>query len=227
MAALKQTLIIFDCDGVLVDSEVLAARIGVSLLQSYGFEMTVEFWLERYAGMNLKNFYAAFKQDHGREPPKDFSHRLRIEADAVLEQELRPIPGIAEALGLLQDRPYCVASNARLKRVNRSLTIAKLAPFFLRERRFSSEMVLEGKPAPDLFLHAAAKMGFSPSQCIVVEDSIVGVTAARAAGMAVMGFGGASHYRADHQTVLENLGIAHYFDDMRDLAMALKAAGFS
>ncbi|HEY1332275.1 MAG TPA: HAD family hydrolase [Actinomycetota bacterium] len=181
-------LVIFDNDGVVVDSELLANRVLSDLLTESGHPTTVEECIRDYLGGTLPGVHAIIRERTGRELPTDFDdayHRRLFEA---FDTSLRPVPGIREVLDALAV-PFCLASSGTMKRIVRSLTVAGLLDRF-DGRIFSAEQVAHGKPAPDLFLYAASAMGVPPSGCIVIEDSPNGVAAARAAGMRVLGFAG-------------------------------------
>jgi HAD superfamily hydrolase (TIGR01509 family) len=184
MAALE--LVIFDNDGVLVDSELLANRVLSDLLTEYGHPTTLEESIRDYMGGTLTGVRAIIKAGSGRDLPDDFEDSYHRRLFTVFSTELRPVPGIESVLTRL-DIPFCLASSGTWPRIIRSLTITGLLDSFTG-RIFSAENVTNGKPAPDLFLHAASSMGVAPDRCLVVEDSPNGVTAARAAGMSVVGY---------------------------------------
>ena len=207
-------LIIFDCDGVLVDSEVLSCRCLCEVLATYGVRLELGEALELFLGRStaaLLQHYSAM----GRSLPASFLPDLKTSVRRVFESSLQPIPGIASLLAGL-DVPYCVASSSDLDRVSFSLTLTGLALYF-GDRIYTSQMVARGKPAPDLFLHAAANMKAAPARALVIEDSVSGVTAAKAAGMKVWGFAGGSHYESrDGRGILYDAGADRVFDRMAD-----------
>ncbi|MEV7003125.1 HAD-IA family hydrolase [Streptomyces sp. NPDC093982] len=182
-------LVIFDNDGVLVDSEPLANRVLAALLTESGFPTTVEESIRRYMGGTLDRVRDMLRADTGRELPADFAQRYREWLKDVFERELRPVPGITDVLDALAERgtPFCVASSSPRDRLELALRVTGLAPR-LGHRVYSADEVLRGKPAPDLFLHAAVRMGVDPADAVVVEDSVPGVDAATAAGMTGIGF---------------------------------------
>ncbi|MFG2428705.1 HAD-IA family hydrolase [Streptomyces sp. NPDC048590] len=182
-------LVIFDNDGVLADSEPVANRVLASLLTESGFPTTTEDSFRRYMGGTLDRVRSFLRAETGRELPGDFAERYRARLKAAFEQELRPVPAIADVLTALRERgiPICVASSSPRDRLELALRVTGLAPHF-GDRVYSADDVLRGKPAPDLFLHAAVRMGVGPEHAVVVEDSVPGVEAARASGMAVIGF---------------------------------------
>ncbi len=181
-------LVIFDCDGVLVDSETLAARVSQRVLADLGFEVPMSDVFDRFAGASAEVFEAGVAAVIGRplEPGWDSAyHDWYAEA---FRTELRPVPGIGEALAELR-LPRCVASNSGRARIRETLALTGLLEHF-EGRIFSAEDVPRGKPAPDVFLRAAECMGATPDRCVVVEDSTFGVQAARAAGMRVLAYAG-------------------------------------
>jgi beta-phosphoglucomutase-like phosphatase (HAD superfamily) len=183
-------LVIFDCDGVLVDSEVLVIAEEVEVLGSIGIEVTAAQIAERYTGRSDASVFADLRAS-GVGLPDDFESRWTGCAERALSRGLRPVDGIADLLARLA-LPRCVASSSVPARIDRSLSAAGLHDL-VGPHVFSTSLVANGKPAPDIFLHAAAAMGVSPGACVVVEDSPFGVTGAIAAGMDVIGFTAAGH----------------------------------
>ncbi len=183
-------LIIFDCDGVLVDSEGISSRILAQTLSAAGLPTSAQQARERYQGMMLDEVGAAALAQHGRPLPADWIDTFERARGAAFAAELAPVPGAAEAVRTLTSAGLlaCVASQGKLQKTRLSLELTGLAPLFDPESLFSAYQVPRGKPAPDLFLHAAASMGAAPSRCVVVEDSPSGVRAAVAAGMPVLGY---------------------------------------
>jgi HAD superfamily hydrolase (TIGR01509 family) len=176
-------LVIFDCDGVLVDSEPISTRVGTAALRRLGWTIDEAEYAERFVGCT--NEYWA--EQVGETPP-GWRQRLDAEHRAAMMAELRAIEGIEAAIDQLTV-PVCVASNGRHATIRRSLELTGLAKRF-DGRVFSAEDVARGKPAPDLFLHAADTMGVPPERCVVVEDSPFGVTAAMSAGMRCLAYAG-------------------------------------
>ncbi len=183
-------LLIFDCDGVLVDSEVLACRIDAEVLTRLGIPYTADEIMAQFVGGSLKDMMARIEADRGCRLPADFAAELNRALFARFETDLRPIAGVREAV-LSLAMPRCVASSSSPDRIALSLRVTGLDDLF--DRTFSAAQVPRGKPAPDLFLHAAAQMGQVPGDCVVIEDSLFGVQAARQAGMRVIGFTGGGH----------------------------------
>ena len=210
------TLVIFDCDGVLVDSEVLFNRIVAEQLTASGYPLDTETSIARFTGMSMPSLVALVEREWGQRLPGDFAERCRAMADPVFDAELKAISGIAEVLAG-HDGPRCVASSSAPRRIERSLRTTGLIDHFDAATLFSAAMVERGKPAPDLFLHAAQQMGAAPAECIVIEDSLPGAEAALAAGMITLGFAGGGHIRNGHAEKLDALGVAAVFDDMAAL----------
>jgi len=207
-------LVIFDCDGVLVDSEVLSCRCLSEALASYGIELGLDQALDLFLGRSTTAVFEHY-QALGQAIPEQFSGELRAGVRAAFLSALRPIDGVGVILEGLQI-PHCVASSSDIERVSFSLALTGLAPHF-GERLYTSQMVERGKPAPDLFLYAAERMQADPRRTLVIEDSISGVSAAKAAGMTVWGFVGGSHYQSrDGKAILREAGADRVFGRMAD-----------
>lgn len=185
------TLLIFDCDGVLVDSEHLACAALADVMTTLGHAMTVDEAMRAFAGRSLKDVLARAERLLSRPIPKDLGEQAAVQLMARFRRELQAVAGVKEAIAAL---PYrrCVASSSDPGRLTLSLDVTGLSALF-GNNVFSAVEVANGKPAPDLFLLAARRLGEDPSSCIVIEDSVLGVEAAGAAGMAAIGFAGASH----------------------------------
>lgn len=210
-------LLIFDCDGVLVDSEGLQARVVTEVLRDHGVDCGDVDGALRFRGGKLADMIATLEGETGRKLPADVVPEIRARTLAAFEKELRPIEGIAEVLRGLSV-PYCVASNGPIEKMNVSLRSCGLLDLF-QGRMFSAYDVGSWKPAPDLFVHAARTMGARPERTTVIEDSPLGVRAATAAGMRVLGF--APEGRAAE---LSALGASHVFWPMQALLGLLRTA---
>jgi HAD superfamily hydrolase (TIGR01509 family) len=204
MRGMAPELIIFDCDGVLIDSEVVACRADAACLAEYGIEISVEEILERYLGISVAAMCTDLRQRYRSELPSDIAETLGRRVAAAFETELAPMAGVAAMLDTLPHR-RCVASSSAPARLRHSLSLTGLLEYF-EPHIFSATQVTRGKPAPDLFLFAAASMHAAPSKCIVIEDSVPGVQAAVAAGMSALGFTGGGHCRAGHADRLRAAG---------------------
>jgi HAD superfamily hydrolase (TIGR01509 family) len=185
------TLLIFDCDGVLVDSEIIALDALAKLLTGLGLPMTVVECRQRFMGKSVKDVLAEIERLLGRPLPADWGQDANAALLARLATELQAVEGVAAVLNQLA-YPRCVASSSPPERIHLSLAASGLAAYF-GDHVFSAADVENGKPAPDLFLFAARQCGAAPSQSIVIEDSPTGIQAAQRAGMKSIGFAGASH----------------------------------
>ena len=204
------SLVIFDCDGVLVDTERIAVRIDVIVLAELGWPMTEAEVVERFMGRSDEEMTADIEAHLGRRLPASWEEPFRHLYRQAFEAELEPVAGVVAALDAIAI-PTCVASSGTHEKIRFTLGLTGLYERFAG-RIFSVSDVARGKPAPDLFLHAAARMGVPPAQCAVVEDSRYGVEAARAAGMRAFGYAGGLAPKgalAGPQTIV--------FEDMREL----------
>jgi HAD superfamily hydrolase (TIGR01509 family) len=178
--------VIFDCDGVLVDTERISNTVLAGLLTQAGLPTTYEDCLREYRGRSLPSVLALAVERHGAPLPADIGERYYAEAKAAFARELQPVPGVIDALDRIA-LPSCVASSGPHHKIAMTLRHTGLWDRF-EGRIFSASEVEHGKPAPDLFLHAARAMGFDPASTAVVEDSLPGIEAARAAGMRALAF---------------------------------------
>ena len=208
-------LVIFDCDGVLVDSEVISCRAHAETLSRHGYPITAEQVLDRFLGVSDREARQAIERELGRKLPDDFEEQMKQAALRRYADDLRPIPHVGEAIAAI-GLPKCVASSGTPEKIRHGLTCAglydRLAPHI-----FSATQVKRGKPAPDLFRFAAGQMQAAPARCLVIEDSLPGIAGAVAAGMTVLGFHGGSHCRPGYGDTLRAAGAAIVFDDMRQL----------
>jgi HAD superfamily hydrolase (TIGR01509 family) len=202
-------LIIFDCDGVLVDSEPIANRIFAAMLTEIGLPTTYEDSLRDYMGRSMLTCMEIVQQRLNKPAPTDFVQNFHDRCTTAFHEDLHPVPGIIDALDQIS-RPFCVASSGDHIKIRTTLGLTGLLPRF-ENQIFSAYDVERGKPFPDLFLYAAKTMGADPKCCVVVEDSIPGVQAGIAAGMIVLGYAGRSAAQE-----LAAAG-ARTFTDMRDL----------
>jgi HAD superfamily hydrolase (TIGR01509 family) len=216
--AMHFDLVIFDCDGVLIDSELLSVKADRECLAEDGIDLSAEEILERYTGISLAGMLADLEMRYGRGLP-DFARRHRARLRRLFEADLRAIPGVTAVLDALVCR-VCVASSSTPERLRHALSLVGLFERFY-PNVFSATEVAHGKPAPDLFLHAARRMGIVPQRCVVLEDSLPGVAAAVAAGMIAIGFTGGSHCRPGHDERLLKQGAALVIDQMAQLVPAL------
>ncbi|MHC2434416.1 HAD family hydrolase [Bradyrhizobium sp. USDA 4451] len=208
-------LVIFDCDGVLVDSEVISCRAHADTLTRHGFPITPDGVLKRFLGVSDREARRLVESEIGRALPETFEAEVKHATLSLYKDDLNAIAHVGDAIAALT-LPKCVASSGTPEKIHHGLTCAglydQLAPHI-----FSATQVKRGKPAPDLFLFAAEQMGASPSRCVVIEDSVAGVTGACAAEMTVLGFYGGSHCTAEHEAMLRQAGATVTFADMRQL----------
>jgi HAD superfamily hydrolase (TIGR01509 family) len=198
-------LVIFDCDGVLVDSEVLSSRGFRAVLEDIGVDVPAGV-LENSIGLKQADIVARVAAATGREIGADAIARLWPRTRALFEAELQPTPGLTTFLDRL-NIARCVASSSSVERIRLSLGLTGLDRYF-GDAIFSTQQVLNGKPAPDIFLHAAAAMKVDPARSVVIEDSLAGVQGAVAAGMRVIGFLGGQHIGHGHGAALREAGAA-------------------
>jgi HAD superfamily hydrolase (TIGR01509 family) len=188
MTESPENLVIFDCDGVLVDSEVIAVAVDQKVLADLGWSISVDEIIDQFVGRSHAHFLEVVEDHIGRKLPNDWEDAYQHLYREALARDLRLVDGIIEALDAI-DLPTCVASNGSHNKMEFTLKHAKLWSRF-EGRIFSASEVTRGKPAPDLFLHAASTLGYLPSNCVVVEDSWAGVTAAVEAKMKVIAYAG-------------------------------------
>jgi HAD superfamily hydrolase (TIGR01509 family) len=216
---LQSDLVIFDCDGVLVDSEMIASRVLARALSDLGYGLSAEDSRRRFTGMSMASVVEDVERDWGRALPGDFAQTIRMMDQEAFAGELQPVAGIAETIARIPTAK-CVASSGAPEKIRHSLSITGLLDLFA-PHLFSAAMVANGKPAPDLFLFAAQSMGVAPGSCVVVEDSTAGVHAGLAAGMRVLGFAGASHAGPGYGDRLRQAGASVVFEDMARLPSLL------
>ena len=211
---MKYDLIIFDCDGVIVDSEPIANRIFAKLLHELGYSLTYAECEKMFTGRSDKDCLALLEEKTCMAPQKDLFEIFDERAFKAYEKELKTVEGIEEIISLLNFDDFCVATNAPEKKIYKTLGITGLLPKF-KGKIFSSSMVERPKPFPDLFLYAAKKMNAVPEKCVVIEDSPYGVSAAVSAGMDVLGY-----CKRTDKKILKNAG-AITFNRMSDLKTLL------
>ena len=211
----SELLVIFDCDGVLVDSEPLSNTVFARALNREGLDWSVEETMRRLVGRSMKSCVEIVEGLLARQLPEDFVHKMQAETlQAFRDAPLQPVPGINEAIDAIEAQGIqtCIASSGGFDKMEVSLGVTGLWSRF-EGRIFSASQVKRGKPFPDLFLHAAIAMNEQPFDCVVVEDSVPGVQAAKSAGMRVLGYVGALH--ADRDAM--GAAGAFLFNDMKQL----------
>jgi HAD superfamily hydrolase (TIGR01509 family) len=219
MIASRLELVIFDCDGVLVDSEPIINQAHASVLTACGYSVTERDLVERFCGMSDPEMLAVIERDWGRALPALYGERVGVLIESGFRKSLRAIGGVPEVLDGLQ-MPICVASSSTPEQIRRKLELTGLLSRF-GENLFSATMVSRGKPAPDLFLFAAQQLATLPVRCLVIEDSPAGIDAAVAAGMTAIGFCGGSHCGVGHRDRLLEHGASLAIDEMRQLRTAM------
>ncbi|NTA59898.1 HAD-IA family hydrolase [Agrobacterium tumefaciens] len=211
-------LVIFDCDGVLIDSELIFRAIDAEALTNLGHPTTVHELTRRFCGIPHGEIWATISSEIGLDLPENWFAGLRSERDRRFANNLTAISGAAFAIEDIVKRGHqvCTASSATLSSLHANLErvglLSLIQPFI-----FSVEQVRRPKPAPDVFLHAASQMGFDPSECLVVEDSVAGITAARRAEMRCIGFLGGGHVYDGLSEQLKNAGAVGLCPSMNDL----------
>jgi HAD superfamily hydrolase (TIGR01509 family) len=214
-------LVILDCDGVLVDSEPISIAVLIDVIRAAGGAISEEAAYLHFLGRSMKSVGEILHSDFGFALTSIHLEDIRAELARRYELELKPVCGMREALERL-DMARCVASSGSLERIRLSLRLTGLLEL-LEPHLYSASMVERGKPAPDLFLHAAARIGINAGDCIVVEDSAAGVTAAVAAGMTAIGYVGGTHASVNLGAELTTSGASAVIHDMRALKAAIVA----
>ena len=209
-------LLIFDCDGVVVNSMHLHTEVESEAFRSVGISVTPKELALRFSGVGDAEVHRILSQESGRAIPPDIAIWIERRKKEVFAERLKPVAGIREALKMIDAKPRCLASGTGTDLLYYLLGIAGLYEEFA-PHIYSSEMVLRGKPFPDLFLHAAKELGHAPETCLVIEDGVPGVQAGRAAGMRVLGFVGGSHCDQGHGARLMAAGAEFIFSDMHEL----------
>jgi len=216
-------LTLFDCDGVLVDSEIIAAKVESKLLTEAGYPISVEEMGERFAGMTWKNILLSIEKEIDIPLSASLIDKSEQLLDQRLAREVKAIEGVQYALARLAG-PRCICSNSSSHRLDMMLTKVGLKEFFAPHIYSAKDLGADRvKPKPDIFLHGAQQFNVSPSKCIVIEDSVHGVHAAREAGMRVIGFTGASHTYPSHADRLTDAGAETVIARMQDLPGVIAA----
>ena len=216
-------LILFDCDGVLVDSEIIAAEVESKLLRESGFDITAEDMCIRFAGMDWKSILLTIEQESDIPISAQLIDKSEKLLDAALARRVKMIEGVRYALAKLTEQ-RCICSNSSSARLDMMLTKLGLKPFFEGHIYSAKDLGPDRtKPRPDIYLHGAKQFGVDPSRCLVVEDSVHGVHAARAAGMRVIGFTGGSHTYPTHADRLTDAGAETVIARMVELPQMVDA----
>ena len=213
--SIPPALIIFDCDGVLLDSELIACTADAEALTAFGYPISAEAMSHRFAGVPSEALYRDIETETGRKLPPGFGAEVEACIMEKYRTDLAPIPGAAEVLTALT-LPRCVASSSAPAKLALGLIECGLYDL-VYPNIFSATLVARGKPHPDIFEYAAARMDTAPADCLVIEDSVAGVTAATAAGMPSIGFTGGSHCGPDLDERLRAAGASDVTADLRDI----------
>lgn len=209
-------LMIFDCDGVVVDSMRLHTEVEAAAYQSLGVNITPQELVRRFSGIRDIEASRILESEIGIKFPPDFMLQIDQREAEIFTKQLKPVAGMREVLMKIREVPRCIASGSNVNVLNHMLEVVKLKDLFA-PHIYSSEMVERGKPFPDLFLYAAKGMGVPTTACLVIEDGVVGVQAGRTAGMRVFGFVGGSHCDNEHGDRLKAAGAELIFSEMREL----------
>ncbi|WP_320199096.1 HAD-IA family hydrolase [Agrobacterium sp. rho-13.3] len=216
-------LIIFDCDGVLVDSEIIAAQVESRLLTDAGYPISTEEMGERFAGMTWKNILLEVEREASIPLSASLLEKSEKLLDARLERDVKAIEGVKFALSKLTTQS-CICSNSSSHRLDMMLTKVGLKPYFNGHIYSAKDLGPDRvKPKPDIFLHGAKQFNVAPDRAIVIEDSVHGIKGARAAGMRVIGFTGASHTYPSHADRLTDAGAETVISRMQDLPATIAA----
>lgn len=218
-------LILFDCDGVLVDSEIIAAEVESKLLRDSGFDITAEDMCIRFAGMDWKSILLTIEQESDIPVSAQLLDKSEKLLDAALARRVRIIEGVRSALSRLTEQ-RCICSNSSTPRLDLMLTKVGLKPYFQGHIYSAKDLGPDRtKPRPDIYLHGAKQFDVNPARCLVIEDSVHGVHAARAAGMRVIGFTGGSHTYPSHADRLIDAGAETVIARMAELPPMVEALG--
>ena len=215
-------LIIFDFDGVLVDSETMGCQIWSDVFAKHGMTVPAKDIMEKYTGKTGTLICSLIEREYGYHIPDGFLDEVNETTESIMAKELKTVAGVLETMPRLTV-PVCIASGSRPKRLNMCLDVTGLRRWFPDETVFSSHFVKHGKPEPDLFFLAAGKMNVPYEKCLVIEDSTAGIIGAKAAGMRSFGFVGASHCTPERGRQLLESGAELLFDDFTQLLDLLKA----
>jgi len=215
------SLVIFDCDGVLVDSEILSAEVEAEALSHLGVPVTSQDVMNRFLGLTQAELERKFEREYGIRLPPDHAQTTSQMLRKAYLTRLDPVPGVRKVIEELAV-PFCVASNSPPSKLGLGLSVTNLFEL-VYPNIFCSKLVARGKPAPDLFLYAAKTMGADPARAVVVEDSVVGIKAAKAAGMLAIGFVGGLHHMPPSDQALIAAGADHIAQTMEDVQALITA----
>ncbi|AZQ63008.1 HAD family hydrolase [Flammeovirga pectinis] len=210
-----------DCDGVIIDSEIIAARVMVKYIQSYNVPITLDEYLINFSGQTFSGIMTGLAKKYNFELPDNYVNDITSLYKKAAAQEEKAIEGTKAAYELI-DLPKAIISNSYKEQINHAIEFTGMRGLF-SDRVFSGvEDVLNPKPAPDIYLHTAKVLNVKPSKVIVIEDSASGAKSAVAAGMYVIGFTGASHIKKGHEHTLKEIGVKHVIQSMSELPLLIK-----
>lgn len=210
---MKYKCIIFDCDGILVDSEAISSQVFIEMAETLGVKIDLEFAIENFSGVSIKNTLEYIATKAAKELSDDFEKEFRRRTFELFKTDLKPVKGVSELLDKITV-PYCVASSGPLEKLQLSLTVTNMIGKF-GNRIYSSYDIGSWKPNPEIFLHAAKEMGFKANECAVIEDSIAGIKAATAGGFDVFAFA-----NNRNKNTMKDLGATVFFN-MKELSQLL------
>lgn len=217
--------LIFDCDGVLVDSEILAQQVLLEYIRPLGFTGDQRELRRRFTGKIEADIIAELSTESNMQIPDNFHLNMMDTLHKKIQQELQPVAGMRDLVRSLKT-PKSVASNSKQKQVRESLAITQMDDFF-DQRYYTRDMVVMPKPAPDVYLFAVEEIGIHPDDVWVIEDSLTGVRSAKAAGLKVIGFAGASHNDVDHIDDLKKVGADLTALDAAELEKIIRELGYN
>ena len=221
---MNHIVLIFDCDGVLIDSPALGTQAEADCYSDVGISMTREFAMERFAGMSDADAIRILETETGLKLPTDMQDKIDARKRELFATQLTAVEGVQVALESLNHVPSCVASSSSVAMLEYTLRLTGLYTYF-NPRIYSAQMVRCGKPQPDLFLYAAKQMNAKPDHCVIIEDSVAGVQAGKAAGSYVIGFTGGSHCDHSHGSRLLDAGADLILRSMSKLPAILPDLG--
>ena len=217
-------LYVFDCDGVLIDSENIVATVESELFAKFGYEITPEQINVRFAGLSARATADLVESELGHKLPDDFFEQCRAEIDQRLARDLRAVPGADAMLDRLDGQSFCVCSNSSMRRLKVSLEKVRLWERFAPHVYSAIEVGdLQPKPAPNVYRYAMAQFGADPRDTVVLEDTVSGVRAAKAAGARVVGFTGGAHSWPGHADVLTDAGAETVINRLADFPATAEA----
>jgi HAD superfamily hydrolase (TIGR01509 family) len=214
------SLVIFDCDGVLLETELLANQAEVNALKNLGYSISLEDYIDLALGRHNQQVTLILKEKLGVNLSEQYWQEVILQQQQLFCEQLVPVEGIREVLQIITKRT-CIASSSNMERLSYTLGITNILPYF-ENRIFSTELVVRGKPFPDIYLYSAKKMNVPANECIVIEDSLAGIEGALAAGMTVFAFGGGQHITSRIRDKLKASGAHLFFDNMYDLPSLLE-----